>query len=166
MIRIPFFLVAAVVCSGGLAIAQGPAAFPLTRITGIVGIGPSQTARLNVLNPGIGAPFLGVRCTGTLTFLDDQGQALKTDTMTIDPGKSASIELRTEAFNGRVELYALISTPPIGQAPNVGYCTLVPTIEVIDNATGNTVAMLTESRIRPPVPSPAAADAKQSPASQ
>ena len=149
--RISCWLLVAVALSAGGAIAQGTG-LPLTQVIGVVGIGSGQRARLNVFNPGTGAPLLGVRCAATFTFLNDQGEPIKNGDATIDPGKTASLELSTEAFNGRVELYALVLTPPIGLAPNVGYCTLVPTIEVIDNATGNTVAVLTESRVRPPVP--------------
>jgi hypothetical protein len=137
--------------SAGLAMAQG-SGLPLTRIIGVIGIGSGQTARLNVLNPGVGAPLLGVRCEATFNFLTDQGELLKSGTATIDPGKTASLELTTEAFNGRVQLYGLVLTPPIGQEPNVGYCTLIPTIEIIDNATGNTVTVLSGSSVRPPVP--------------
>ena len=130
---------------------------------GVVGIGSGQTARLNVFNPGVGAPLLGVRCEATFNFLNDQGELLKTSNATIDPGKTASLELTPEAFNGRVELYGLVLTPAIGQAPNVGYCRLVPTIEIIDNATGNTVAVLSKARVRQPVPTgvPAPAAAVQ-----
>ena len=140
-----------VVLSAGVAMAQVPD-LPLTRVIGVVGIGSGQTAHLNVFNPGTGAPLLGIRCQSTFTFVNDQGTELKTGTATIDPGKTASLDLTPEAFNGRVELYAVVLTPPIGQAPNVGYCTLVPAIEIIDNATGNTIAVLTESTLRPPVP--------------
>ena len=60
--------------------------------------------------------------------------------------------MTTEAFSGRVQLYGLVLTRPIGQTPNAGYCTLIPTIEIIDNATGNTVTVLSGSSVRPPVP--------------
>jgi hypothetical protein len=150
------------VLSAGVAMAQGTG-LPLTRVIGVIGIGSGQTAHLNVFNPGVGAPLLGVRCEATFTFLNDQGTELKTGTATIDPGKTASLDLTPEAFNGRVELYALVLTPPIGQAPNVGYCRLVPTIEIIDNATGNTIAALTVSTLRPPVPSEAATPTAKTP---
>ena len=77
---------------------------------------------------------------------------LKSGDATIDRGKTASLEMTTEAFNGRVQLYGLVLTPPIGQTPNAGCCTLIPTIEIIDNATGNTVTVLSGSSVRPPVP--------------
>ena len=149
------------VFSAGVAMAQVPD-LPLTRVIGVVGIGSGQTAHLNVFNPGTGAPLLGVRCQSTFTFVNDQGTELTTGTATIDPGKTAWPDLTCEAFNGRV-LYAVVLTPPIGQAPNVGYCTLVPTIEIIDNATGNTIAVLTESTLRPPVPSEAATPTAKTP---
>ena len=119
-----------VVLSAGVAMAQVPD-LPLTRVIGVVGIGSGQTAHLNVFNPGTGAPLLGVRCQSTFTFVNDQGTELTTGTATIDPGKTASPDLTSEAFNGRVELYTLVFTQSVGQAPNVGYCTLLPTIEIL-----------------------------------
>ena len=77
---------------------------------------------------------------------------LKSGDATIDRGKTASLEMTTEAFNGRVQLYGLVLTPPIGQTPNAGCCTLIPTIEIIDNATGNIGTVLSGSSVRPPVP--------------
>ena len=118
-----------VALSAGVAMAQVPD-LPLTRVIGVVGIGNGQTTHLNVFNPGTGAPVLGIRCQATFIFLNEQGTELKTGTATTDPEKTGSPDLTSEAFNGRVELYALVLTQSVGQAPNVGYCTLVPTIEI------------------------------------
>ena len=123
-------LVNIAVLSVGVAMAQGPG-LPLTRVIGVGGIVSGQTMHRNVFNPGTGAPFLGIRCQATFVFLNEQGTELKTGTATIDPGKTASPDLTSEAFNGRVELYTLVFTQSVGQAPNVGYCTLLPTIEIL-----------------------------------
>ena len=69
----------------GAAMAQAPNV-PLTRVTGIIGISGAQTARLNVLNPGAGAPLLGIECHATLNLLNDQGEAIKSSTATINRG--------------------------------------------------------------------------------
>ena len=123
-------LVNIAVLSVGVAMAQGPG-LPLTRVIGVGSIVSGQTTHLNVFNPGTGAPFLGIRCQATFIFLNEQGTELKTGTATTDPEKTGSPDLTSEAFNGRVELYALVLTQSVGQAPNVGYCTLLPTIEIL-----------------------------------
>jgi hypothetical protein len=138
------------VLSAGVATAQGQG-LPLTPVIGVVGIGSGQTPHLNVFNPGTGAPLLGVRSTHA-HFCQRPGNRAEDRHGHNRSGKNSIADLTPEAFNGRVELYAVVLSPPIGQAPNVGYCTLVPAIEIIYNATGNTIAALTESRLRPPAP--------------
>src|SRR5271170_1696886 len=41
---------------------------PETRTSGMVGVVDGEVARLNVLNPGVAAPAVGVVCTATLNF--------------------------------------------------------------------------------------------------
>jgi hypothetical protein len=151
MIRVLTFVLSAWIGSTGTLAAQ-VGVFQLTRITPIVGIGPNQTVRLNVLNPGTGAPLLGVRCSAILNLMSDQGGNLKTGSFTIDPGKGVFIEFTPDSKAGRVEVYALVSTLPIGSQQPTGFCTMIPTVQVIDSATGNTVAVVTQSSIRPPGP--------------
>ena len=49
--------------------AQVSTVLPVVRTTGMVGIGDAQTAQLNVLNPGVEAPALGIVCTATVSFV-------------------------------------------------------------------------------------------------
>src|SRR5215469_16198313 len=76
--------------------AQVAPVLPDVRTTGMVGIGDAQTAQLNVLNPGVEAPALGIVCTAAVPFVDASGTVLKSATLTIAPGKSMPFVLRSD----------------------------------------------------------------------
>jgi len=61
---------------------------PETRTSGVIGVTDGQVARVNVLNPGVAAPAVGVVCTATLNFWDGKGALLKTAPAIVLPGQS------------------------------------------------------------------------------
>jgi hypothetical protein len=137
----------------------GPQALTL----GMVGLAPGQTARLNALNlPGCCAPaerptqILSVPCNMTLSFMDDQGATLKTATMNIDSGKAVHLDLARDEVNGdspssRVQIRGVIvqvvtpPVPPVTAGVPIPFpfgCSVAPTLEIFDSATGKTTAVL------------------------
>ena len=160
-----------------LAYAQDPPITTTSQIqtSGMVGITAGQNARLNALNPGLPAPFAtAARCSAQLSFVDEQGIVLKTASVTVDPGKSLGLDLNRDkdiaSSAGRVEIRAVVSTPPVvpptAAAPPIvqplPFCTLIPTLEIIDNDTLKTHVVLTEVRfVSLPLP---LADGSQNPA--
>ena len=133
--------------------------------SGMVGITAGQSARLNALNPGLPAPFAtAARCSAQLSFVDEQGTVLKMASVTVDPGKSMGLDLNRDkdiaSAAGRVEIRAVISMPPVPSstaAPPViqplPFCTLIPTLEIIDNDTLRTHVVLTDARfVSLPIP--------------
>jgi hydroxymethylglutaryl-CoA reductase len=139
------------------AFAQ-PAVLPLTvQTTAMVGIADGQTARLNLLNPGVLAPALGVICTARISFLDADGNLLKSTEVSVIPGRSAAFDLRSDAdlslaAGDRTQIRATISLPsPVGPLGGgvtttpiaIVACTLIPTLEVFDTASGRTTVTLT-----------------------
>ncbi len=107
--------------------------------TGMVGIAAGETARMNLLNPGVLAPAVGVVCTAGVTYLDATGTVLKTGSLTIVPGQSQSFDLRSDtdlslAAGDRREIRAQISIE--------NSCKLVPTLEIFDFITGRTQVVL------------------------
>jgi len=66
------------------------------KTTGMVGIAEGETARLNLLNPGVLPPAVGVVCTASVTFFDANDTALKTANLTVLPGKSQSVDLHSD----------------------------------------------------------------------
>ena len=124
---------------------------------GMVGIAEGQTARLNVLSPGVQAPAAtGILCSALLTFLDDQGSTLKSATVTVAPGKSALLDLDADTdlklmMDQRKQIRATIQIPPA--LPPAGtqpvFCNLFPTLEIFDRVTGKTQIIVVETQSIP-----------------
>jgi len=136
---------------------------PLTRsqTSVMVGLTSGQTARLNALNPGVPAPFAtAALCPAQVSFLDDQGNVLKTEAITVIPGKSVSFDLDRDkdviSSTGRLEIRATLSFPPLtpavasttppvpGAVVVVPYCSLTPSLEIVDNLTAKTLVVVTD----------------------
>jgi hypothetical protein len=140
------------------ALAQPAIVAPLANVqtTGIVGIADAQTARLNLLNPGVQAPLSAIACTATVTFIDGDSNQLKSATFTVTPGKSSYLDLRSDtdlnlAAGDRSEIRAVISIlttttipPPPSTTPVAAStsCSVIPTLEIFDTSTGRTLVTL------------------------
>jgi len=135
-----------------------PVAAGTTVTTGIVGVnGATQTARLNVLNlqpviPGVAA----VACPVTLAFYDDTGALLKQLVLTnINPATAASLDVKPSG-SGRAKIRASVFTPANGIAntgsdtppaiPLTAGCNVMASLEIIDDATGETRVFTTDLR--------------------
>jgi hypothetical protein len=105
---------------------------------GPVGIDPFATARLNAVCadgplPGGVAPG---PCDVTLTFRDANGLTLQQMHATLAPGQVAHLDQRAAAvaFGGRTEVQPFILP--------TGHGFVLATVEVFDNFTGRTLALL------------------------
>ncbi|GEM_PF-1840522 len=142
--------------AAGIAAAQQtmPALITPQQSSGMVGIVAGQTARLNALHPGVPAPLAtGARCPVQVSFVDADGNVLKTGQLTVDPGKSLNFDFPMST-SGRLEIRALISftqpaasTGGTGLAIPVSVCNLIPTLEILDSTTLKTEAVLTDFRM-------------------
>jgi hypothetical protein len=135
-----FSCLATIVFSTVLAKAQGSFTPPQQRNSSVVGIAAGQTARLNVLYPSIPAPLLQVMCAVTVSIVDDQGGVLKTQDFQMLGGKTSSLSLNadTDLPGGHTALiHALTLTPATSSAG--GYCEVLPSLDIVDNATGKTL---------------------------
>jgi hypothetical protein len=135
---------------------------PETRTSGMVGITDGQVARLNVLNPGVAAPAVGVVCTATLSFWDGKGALLKTGPAIVLPGQSQYLDLfgdKDLALTAldRRQIRATITIPAIPPPPastttaTTAACTLIGTLEILDEATSKTEVVLGIGHV---IPSP------------
>ncbi len=114
---------------------------------GMVGVVRGQTARLNAAN--LGGPDTHP-CAMKVMFVDDQGNSLLEDrSMIIDGGKSAFLDLNADALGGpdtrpgeRFQIRAAVNT--LGGPDTKGRCrqTIRLTLEVFDNDTGKTMAVI------------------------
>jgi len=124
--------------NGALALAQSPSFQNEQRTTGILGITAGQTARLHVLYPRAPAPILQVLCTVSLGIDDDQGNNLKSkDPAQLTPGKSFSLDV-----NADTDLAGAPRTQVYGFSIAANSCHLVTNLEIIDNATQKTIAVI------------------------
>ena len=134
---------------------------PETRTSGMIGVTDGQVARVNVLNPGVAAPAAGVVCTATLNFWDGKGTLHKTGPVIVLPGQSQYLDLfgdRDLALTGldRREIRATITIPAVPPpatsttAPPAA-CTLIGTLEILDESTSKTQVVLGVGHV---VPSP------------
>lgn len=133
--------------------------------TGLVGVTSTQTARLNVLNlqpviPGVTA----VLCPATLEFYDDSGALLKQLAVTnISPATAASLVFKppvpSTAAGARAQIRAVVLTPltfsfnngstPTAVVPFGRGCSVMASLEIIDDATGATHTLTTDLRAMP-----------------
>ena len=164
---------AGLLLSGGQFLAQAQTVSSTTPefavTTGIVGVTSTQTARLNVLNlhpviPGVTA----VACPATLEFYDDTGALLQQLVVTsISPANAVSLVFKptvsSTAVGARAQVRAVVLTPstavmnpggasgPIAvpiMAISVG-CSVMPSLEIVDDATGATHTFTTDLRSMP-----------------
>lgn len=129
--------------------------------TPIVGMASAQTARLNLLNPGVLPPAVGATCTVSVAFVDGGGTVLKSASLTIAPGKTVGFNLRSDvdlqlvAVGDRREIRAMISTPSASNAAAANaasICNLIPTLEIFDTITGQSQVTLTRLVTIPSAP--------------
>jgi hypothetical protein len=137
-------LLATIVFSAVIASAQGGFVPSQQRDSSVVGITAGQTARLNVFYPPVPAPLLQVQCSFTASIVDDQGNVLKTQDFKISGGKTVSLSLNvdTELTTGdhRAQIRATTRTPAASSAG--GFCTVIPSLDIVDNVTGRTMVHL------------------------
>jgi hypothetical protein len=127
----------------------------------MIGVTDGQVARVNVLNPGVAAPAVGVVCTATLSFWDGKGALLKTAPVIVLPGQSQYLDIfgdKDLALTGldRREIRATITIPAVVPPPSSttappAACTLIGTLEILDEATSKTQVVLGLGHV---VPSP------------
>lgn len=129
----------------------------------MVGLGTGQTARLNALALSTGGPIIaGASCQVTFDFYDATGKSLKTTTLPVAQGAAVSYDLqRTEitASAGRVEIRGTVRaafvsssavvTPGIPITPVSAFCSILPTLEIFDSSSGQTMVVLQQTSALP-----------------
>jgi len=104
-------------------------------VWGMIGITPSDTLRLNVVNMQFSSIPPGP-CNVTLKFLNSSGVVLKQQTISVKPTQAASLDLTgPEAGGGfRTEVHPVLAVPsnePTG-------CSAVGSVEVFNTNSGET----------------------------
>jgi len=114
---------------------------------GMIGLGTGQTARLNAVNlvripPPVAISIALIPCKVELDLYDGQGKLLKQKTIAnLDFGHADSLDL------ARSEIATTSTHVNVGGVVKVGssqtfFCNVSTTLEVFDNVTGATTAIL------------------------
>lgn len=142
----------------GYASAQG--VMPLVQYFsfGMVSLGPDQMARLSVVN--IAPAGASPACPTEAAFLDSRGGVLKSASASLAAQKSALLDLdgtELTSQTSRVQIRAVFSyTLPVtpGVLAPGSVCTLVPTLEISEKASGKILLVLSDARMVPLQASP------------
>jgi hypothetical protein len=148
------------------AFAQSTIPPVVVHTTGMIGLAEGQTARFNVLNPGVLPPALGLVCTATLTFIGADGKVLKTASVTTTPGQAQFLDLFGDAdlglmIDARKQIRATFTLPAIVPPPATSTasaavpqsaCKLIGTLEILDTLTGRTQAVVGGTHLVPSGP--------------
>jgi hypothetical protein len=120
----------------------------------MAGLASGETARVNALSLASGGPLVaGGSCQVTMTFLDESGNTLLTHTSSVAQGQSVHVDLprnQIAAGTDPVEIHATVSvsfalTPGAATSSPVA-CSILPTMEIFDQATGRTSVLLENPR--------------------
>jgi len=122
---------------------------------GMVGIVDGQTARLNVVN--ISAQLPPGPCMVELMFMDSMGMVLARTTLDLMPGEAAFHDFNFADVIGPQPIGRLQIRPEarlLGGPDTRGRCLVVPTLEVYDNTTMQTMIFfgLTPTLVQGPAP--------------
>ncbi len=126
-----------------------PTPYGVTYTTGLVGIVPGQTARMNILDAA--TPALTTNpvsaCYVAVTYYNAAGTLLKTSTVAVTPGTANHVDLIPAATPVAVTAnqpadiraaFSLLAVPVAGSATTIvaPVCNLVATLEIFDEITG------------------------------
>jgi hypothetical protein len=142
-----YFIQLFLTTTAGIALAQGqPAAIVEQQYSyAPVGVAPGTTLRLNVANVSAGT----TACMGNLSFINSDGSTIKNQNITVNAGQTVSYPLLITDITGSpasAEVRGLVKIErQVGGTfgPASIPCTAVTSLEVVDIATGQTRAVLT-----------------------
>ncbi len=127
--------------------------------SGAVGITRGQTARWHVVNPRLPIPTTAPVCSVTLSFTNAQGEVLKSDSVSVKPGESRSLDLNADSdlppggTRSAIHAQAVVPvTGPVDELTGRGTCPLLATLEVVDNRSGQTSILMEGTLVRPVAP--------------
>jgi hypothetical protein len=133
-----------------------PAVFqlgPQSLTFGMVGMANGQSARINALElPGGGPLVQGGSCQVTFTFYDDQGNNLATKTLPAVQNQSIHLDYTptsTTPLEIRGTVQAMFTVTPGASTAAPSSCSVVPTMEIYDSTSGQTMLLLETTRALP-----------------
>ena len=138
----------AIPAAAQVAPLPGPTTNTITLSFGVIGLASGESVRINVLNLVRTPPPLGIAqipCRTELSFYDADGKLLKQKVVdNLGFGRADFVDLdRAEitSATGRVQVAAAVK---VGSNQSF-FCSITPTIEVYDDATGRASTVLTNT---------------------
>jgi len=157
-----FLFVSGLIWTAAAQTAPVTSSGPVVVTSGMVGIAEGQAAQLNVLDAGVPASTSAAAsavpaCVALLSFLDGQGNVLKSATIMVAPGASQSIRLDADTdlnltVDTRREIRAEVqvpAVPPPSAAVTTPACKLIPSLEILDRITGRTQVVIGVGHVAP-----------------
>jgi len=121
---------------------------------GMIGIGTGQTARLNVVNlvrtaPPVAISLGQVPCKVELDFYDGQGKLVQQKTVAnLGFGQADFLDLARSQLNTTLAHVDVSAAVKVGSSQSF-FCNISTTLEVFDNVTGATTAILSSVNSSP-----------------
>ena len=127
---------------------------------GMIGIGTGQTARLNVVNlvrtaPPVAVSIAQIPCKVELDFYDGQGRLVQQKTIAnLGFGQADFLDLIRSQLNSTLAHVDVSAAVKVGSTQSF-FCDISTTLEVFDNVTGATTAILSSTSSSPGLVFPA-----------
>jgi len=121
---------------------------------GMIGLGTGQTARLNVVNlvrtpPPVAISIAQIPCKVELDLYDNQGKLIKQKTVAnLGFGQAESLDLVRSELSTTAAHVDVSGVVKVGSTQSL-FCSVSTTLEVFDNVTGVTTAILTNANSSP-----------------
>jgi hypothetical protein len=142
----------AIPAAAQVAPLPGPTANAITLSFGVIGLASGESIRINVLNLVRTPPPLGIAqipCRTELSFYDADGKLLKQKVVdSLGFGRADFLDLDRAEITGSTGRAQIAASVKMGSNQSF-FCSIAPTIEVFDDATGRASTVLTN-----PLPQP------------
>jgi len=136
----------AIPAAAQVAPLPGPAANAITLSFGVIGLASGESIRINVLNLVRTPPPLGIAqipCRTELSFYDADGKLLKQKVVdNLSFGRADFLDLDRAEITGATGRAQIAASVKVGSNQSF-FCSIAPTLEVFDDATGRTTTVLT-----------------------
>jgi hypothetical protein len=130
----------------------GPTANSITLSFGVIGLASGESIRINVLNLVRTPPPLGIAqipCRTELSFYDADGKLLKQKVVdNLSFGRADFLDLDRAEITGATGRAQIAASVKVGSNQSF-FCSIAPTLEVFDDATGRTSTVLTNLLSQP-----------------
>src|ERR1700736_1681569 len=136
----------AIPAAAQVAPLPGPTSNSITLSFGVIGLASGESVRINVLNLVRTPPPLGIAlipCRTELSFYDADGKLLKQKVVdSLGFGRADFLDLDRAEITGATGRAQIAASVKVGSNQSF-FCSIAPTLEVFDDATGRTSTVLT-----------------------